>query len=175
MRKFLIALLLVPAVLSAQRPARATMRTVVRSVNALADSAHYKVEFGSDVNVSQTGDSLPGLVRVGYILGNTFTVEARGSAQKDNSYLEADLALSLTAAVFPGATSVHGQYVEAGLAYRYEGGAFQYGLSIGTGTRAIATNGIAARIGAFSQYLLPRNGIPGSTTVGARVGISFWR
>lgn len=178
MRPLLAALFFLAAPLAAQRtpaPRARGLRAAIIRADAAADSSNFKIEFGSDVNVSQTGDSLPGDVRLGWILGNTFTLEATGAAQKDGDYLEAEVGLGVTAAIFPGATSVHGQFVEGALAYHYEGGPFQYGVVFGTGMRLVATNGIAARTGAFVEYLFPRAGIAAHTSIGAKVGISFWR
>ena len=176
--KALVLLLMVPAVLAGQahKPKLRGLKAKVVSVNAAADSAGFKWELGSDVNVAQTGDSLLGDLRVAYILNSNFTLEPAFGAKSTAAGLEGEASLGVTAAIFPGATSMHGEALHGALAYhRWPDGSHQFCAIGGTFMRAVATNGIAARVGTGFEHCFAGAGPPRYNSVFVRIGISFWR
>lgn len=187
MRRFALLLmaLFIPFTLSGQRPKAAgpphkSLRQSIAAADSMVDSSKFKVEFGSDLRALKTGDSLPADVRLGVVVSNTFTIEASVAAQQDSSnaqgnYIEADVALGVTASLFPGATNYHGQYVFASPVLHYEGSNFQYGVKFGTGNRQVASTsaGMLARISAGIQHLFARDLLPAKNEAFVEVGVSF--
>jgi hypothetical protein len=163
---------LVPIGLSAQHRG---LRKAMAQANAAADSANFHVELGMDLRALKTGDSLPAEVRLGVIVDPTFSIEAGVAAQQDSDYIEADVALGATAAVFPGATTQHGQYVFGSALLHYEGGAFQPGVRFGTGDRQVgsASAGMIVRVSTGVQHLFKRGSLAASNSAYVAVGISL--
>ncbi len=176
MRRFALLLLAlaVPITLSAQAKPKG-LRARMAAANATADSGNFHVEFGSDIRATQTGDSLPADVRIGVILDPTFTIESSVAAQQDSGYTEADVTLGLTAAVFPDATSLHGQFVHASGVLHYEGAAFQAGIRFGTGNRQVASTsaGALVRMSAGIEHLFARGPLEAHNVAYVEVGLSF--
>ena len=176
MRKYLscLALLLVPALLVAQGKPRG-LRARVAAANAAADSAGFKFELGSDANVLQSGDSLPASIRAGFVLGSSTSLEASISARADSGYTEYEASVGATAAIFPGSSVTHGQYIFGAGVYHNDGGAHQYGVRFGSGNREVAVNGISARVQAFVERLFANGPLPADTRVGTSLGVSLWQ
>ncbi len=171
----LLGLCLLPAIGHAQRPA--TMRASRAAADAAVDSSHFKVEFGTDLRATQTGDSLPADVRLGVVVGSGFTLEGSLAAQQDSGYIEATAGLGVTAAIFPGTTSYHGQFLHAALLLHYEGADFQPGLRFGTGTRGVlsATAGALVRLSAGMEHRFARGALEAGNVAYVEVGVSFLR
>lgn len=170
-----LSLLLVPVVLSAQAPKKPRgLRARIAAANAAADSAGFRFELGSDVNTLQSGDSLPASVRAGYVIGQRTSLEVSASARSDSGYTEYEVSAGATAAIFPGATTFHGQYIFAAGVYHNDGNSHQYGVRFGSGNREVAVNGISARVQGFVERLFAGGGLPADTRVGTSVGLSLW-
>ena len=147
------------------------------ALHAQADTTkRYRVELGADAVMRTDSVTEPQSVRAGLLLGTAFTVEYRASAARaSEGYFEATADLGVTAALFPGSTNRAGQYVEPVVSYHYEGGPAQLGVGVEAGTRTLLTNGTAVRASMFTTVYLGTSRLPGVTSVGARVGVSFWR
>lgn len=170
----LVALLLIPVVLVSQAPKKRGLRAAIARANAAADSSGFRFELGSDVNTLKSGDSLPADVRAGFVVSSRASVEASISARADSGYTEYEATLGATAAIFPGATVTHGEYLHFAGVYHNDGGEHQFGVRFGTGNREVAVNGISARVSGFVERLFANGSLPADTRVGASVGLSIW-
>lgn len=173
MKRILWLLLLVPGVLFAQGKPKG-LRAAIARANAAADSSGFKFELGSDVNALQSGDSLPADIRAGFVVSQRASLEASVSARADSGYTEYEATAGATVAIFPGASTFHGQYIHLAGVYHNDGNAHQFGVRFGTGNREVAVNGISARIQGFVERLFAHDGLPADTRVGTSVGISIW-
>jgi hypothetical protein len=175
MKRLMLLLLLVPTVLMAQAPKKARgLKARQAAVNLLADSAGFKFELGSDVNALQSGDSLPADVRAGFVIGQRASIEASVAAKSDSGYTEYEATFGPTIAIFPGATTFHGQYVYAAGVYHNDGNAHQFGIKFGTGNREVAVNGLSVRMSGFVERLFANGALVADTRVGTSIGISIW-
>lgn len=177
-----ISLLTLAALLAgpvaAQRPTG--IRGAIVRADAAVDSSQLRVEIGADTRALKTGDSLPADVRLGYAVSKSFTLEASVAARQDSdsaqgNYIEADVALGVTAALFPGSTNYHGQFVFASPLLHYEGSDFQFGAKFGTGVRQVASAsaGMLARLSAGVEHLFARGAEPSKNLAYVEIGISF--
>lgn len=155
------------------------VKHTIRSLSLSADSAALKWEFGTDLNVAQSGDSLLGDVRVGHTLGSSFSFEVLFGARATSPKLEGQVGLNVTGAILPGSTVWHGEAVQAQIAYhRNPDGNFQWCGAVGTLNRAvISAAGLAARPGVLYQHCFAQaaGNVPSSNNVIAQIAISFWR
>lgn len=174
MRKYLsfLVLLLIPLSLHGQKPKG--LRARQHAANLAADSAAFKFELGSDMNVLQSGDSLPASVRAGFVVSSRASLEASVSAQSDSGYTEYEASLGPTVAIFPGATVYHGQYIHFAGVYHNDGNEHQFGIRFGTGNREVAVNGISARVQGFVERLFANGSAKADTRVGTSIGVSLW-
>lgn len=133
------------------------------------------VELGADAVMRTDSVTEPQSVRIGLLLGSAFTVEYRASATRSEGYFEATADLGITAALLSGSTNRAGQYVEPLLSYHYDGGPAQLGVGVEVGTRTATIGPMAIRASMFTIDYFATKRLPTVTSVGARVGVSFWR
>jgi hypothetical protein len=160
----LLVLLLVPSLLVAQHRSK---------VLAVADSGSKHFEVGTDMIVSQTGDSLPGDVRIGLLLGKNASIEYSASAQRGEGYLEAKLELGILASVIPGSSNRSGEFVRPHVALHYDGGPSQFGYGLGAGMR-VPTGPITVRMEMYTTFYQATAKLPAFTDAGAKAGVSYY-
>ena len=158
----LIGLMLVPALLTGQAKHHA----------ATADTTkHWEV--GMDAVVSQTGDSLPGDVRIGLLLGKNASVEYSASAQRTEGYLEVKAELGVTASIIPGTSNRDGSYFRPHVALHYDGGPSQVGYGLATGVRE-GTGPVTVRMEMYVTFYQATKSLAAFTDAGAKAGVSYY-
>lgn len=174
--------LLGSAALPAQRraagpPPERGLRATIHRLNAEADSAHFGWELWAGSRIAQTGDSLPGVVGVGKLIGSRFSFEISVSAHSEgpsgSQHLEGDFTAGVTAAIFPGSTNVHGEGVYGDVINHRVGTDWQWGVQFGTLLRVVGASGISARTGPYYRYLAARGPLGSNSGVGAVVLVAF--
>jgi hypothetical protein len=144
----------------------------------VADTAErYHVELGVDAVMRSDSVTEPQSARIGYLIGNRFTVEYRGGIGREASgAFRATAELGVTAALLDSTSNRTGLYVEPLVAYHTEGGPAQVGVGLESGSRTVkvGTN-ITVRASMFTVDYFKTKRLPTVTSFGARIGISFWQ
>lgn len=178
----MIALVALPVAANAQHPRHPAVRHKPLRGEALADSIVtdttkvYHLELGVDVITHNDSLTDGKSARAGYLIGKSFTAEVQGNFHRtDAGIFDATVSLGLTAALLPGDNSLSGKYVEPLLSYHYQGGPAQMGVGLEVGARVLTGKTLAARASVFTIDYLRTKNLPTITSVGAKVGMSFWR
>lgn len=140
------------------------------------DSAQrHELELGSDVSMRSDSVTEPVRVRIGYELGQRFTVEYAASARRDGASgsFDAVVSLGVTAAVVPGSTRFDGPYLAPQLVYHYIGGPAQLGVGVEVGTRKQTGANMVVRVFTFTRDYFATRRLPTVTSVGVGAGVSF--
>lgn len=147
------------------------------AIVAAAESLPRHIELGVDAVMRSDSVTQPRSLRAGLVLGQNFTLEVQSSAERSSEgYFEATANLGVTAAILPSSTNLAGEYVMPLVSYHYDGGPAQLGVGFETGTRdVLSASGFSARASMFTITYFKTASLPAITSVGARVGLSFWR